>query len=298
MMQRLALFAARGVGVDDAALLADRLLVRDRENERVGCCAECHRLVGNAPGRGEFGCSVRSPAIAPLLQPGDSTMNTSKTKTPKGRPPAIKPKNPGAFELQASTPEEKIRIGADLCTSGGINAALVHRYMPIEDVGVPAIHAAMVRQAEALLTDGDRIHQAEAMLLNQAVALQAMFIDLASRAKLQTHRDYVQTLTGLALRAQTNCTQTLKTLGELRSTRQAVFAKQANIAHGHQQVNNGQQPVTVEKPLSGAHEGPFMQNELLEANDGKWLDTGATGSASGADSNMETVGTVDRSDHT
>ena len=170
--------------------------------------------------------------------------------------------------------------------------------MPIDAVGVPAIHAAMVRQSEALLTDGDRIHQAEAMLLNQAVALQAMFIDLASRAKLQTHRDYIQTLTGLALRAQTNCTQTLKTLGELRSPRQAVFAKQANIAHGHQQVNNSNQTVTSQTTRTGTQECPIEQNQLLEQDHGKWLDTGAACKASGVDSHMEAVGTVDRAKNT
>jgi hypothetical protein len=212
---------------------------------------------------------------------------------------AAKPRNPGAFELVAKSPEEQTRKGAELCTTGGINAVLVHRYLPIDGVGVPAIHAAMARQSEALLTDGDRIHQAEAMLLNQAVALQAMFIDLASRAKLQNNREWIQTMTGLALRAQTNCTQTLKTLGELRNPRQAVFARQANIANGHQQVNIGHQRAASENTLAGTHERAFVQNELLEeVNDGKWLDTGTTGTASGADSNMETVGAVDRSDHT
>lgn len=222
---------------------------------------------------------------------------TTKAKTPKGKPPAIKPRNPDAFRLQSATPEEQTRKGAELSTSGGVNATLVKTYMPIEGIGAGDIHEAMVRQAEALQSDGDRIHQAEAMLLSQAVALQAMFIDLASRAKLQTHRDYIQTLTGLALRAQTNCTQTLKTLGELRSPRQAVFAKQANIAHGHQQVNNGQKPVTSPTTLTGAHEGPVEQNRLLEQDHGKWMDTGATGASGRTDSHMEAVESVNRANN-
>jgi hypothetical protein len=191
-------------------------------------------------------------------------MTTSRTKTPKGRPPAIKLKNPGALNLRARTQEEKTRKGADLCTTGGIDAALVHRYMPIDGVGVPALHVAIDRQADALVTEGDRILQAEAMLLNQAVALQAMFVDLASRAKLQNNREWIQTMTALALRSQTNCTQTLKVLGELRNPRQAaVFARQANIAHGHQQVNNGQQAGNAQPTGSGVCEGAFVPNELL-----------------------------------
>lgn len=222
---------------------------------------------------------------------------TTKAKTPKGKPPAIKPRNPDAFRLTAATPEEQTRKGAELSTSGGMNAMLVRAYMPIEGIGAGDIHEAMERQSEALQSDGDRIHQAEAMLLNQAAALQAMFIDLASRAKAQNNREWIQTMTGLALRAQTNCTQTLKTLGELRSPRQAVFAKQANIAHGHQQVNNGHQPVTSEKSLTGTQDAAVVQNQLLEDDHGKWLDTGAASASGRIDSNLEAVGAVNRANN-
>ena len=220
-------------------------------------------------------------------------MTTRKAKTP-----ATKARNPDAFRLTAATPEEQTRKGAELSTSGGVNAMLVKAYLPIDGIGAADIHEAMARQSEGLQSDGDRIHQAEAMLLNQAAALQAMFIDLASRAKLQNNREWLQTMTGLALRAQTNCTQTLKTLGELRNPRQAVFAKQANIAHGHQQVNNGQQVATSQRSRTGAHECPTEQNQLLEQDHGKWLDTGAAGTTGRADSHLEAVGTVNRANNT
>ncbi|HRK40241.1 MAG TPA: hypothetical protein PK347_17850 [Burkholderiaceae bacterium] len=61
MAERLALFADRGVGVQDAEKLADRLLVRDREGDNRVACAECHRLVGNAPGR--WRCGDRAPIL-------------------------------------------------------------------------------------------------------------------------------------------------------------------------------------------------------------------------------------------
>lgn len=214
-------------------------------------------------------------------------MTASKTKPAKQR-------NPNAFEMRASTPEEQARSGADLVTSGGLNAMVVHNYLPIEGVGVTPVHDAMVRQAAELATDGERIHQAEAMLLNQAVALQAMFVDLANRAKSQTNREWLQTMAGLALRAQTNCTQTLKTSGELRIPRQAVFARQANFAHGSQQVINAQQAVTNQTTRTGAHESPIEQNKLLEHDHGQWLDTGAARTSGGADSHLEAVGEVHR----
>jgi hypothetical protein len=220
-------------------------------------------------------------------------MTDKKTKTP-----AIKPRNPDAFRLTATTPEEQTRKGAELSTSGGMNAMLVRTYMPIDGIGAADIHEAMVRQTEALQSDGDRIHQAEAMLLNQAAALQSMFINLASRAKEQNHREWIQTLTGLALRAQTNCTQTLKTLGELRNPKQAVFARQANIAHGHQQVNNGQQAVPNQTTRTGTQDGPIEQNQLLEKDHGQWLDTGAASASGRIDSHMEAVESVNRASHT
>lgn len=226
-------------------------------------------------------------------------MTNRKNSPTKTSTPVTKPRNPAAFEVKANTPEEQAIKGAELSTMGGLNAALVHAYLPIDAVGVPAIHAAMERQSAALLTDGDRIHQAEAMLLNQAAALQAMFIDLASRAKLQNNREWIQTMTGLALRAQTNCTQTLKALGELRSPRQAVFARQANIAHGHQQVNNNsQQAVSSENTRTGTQDGAIAQNQLLEQDHGKWLDTGVASTSGRIDSHMEAVGDVHRADNT
>lgn len=221
-------------------------------------------------------------------------MTTSKTKPTKGKQPTTQPRNPNAFEMRASTLEEQARKGAEVVTSGGLNAMVVHNYLPIDGVGVTPVHDAMVSQSDAIKADGERIHQAEAMLLNQAVALQAMFVDLANRAKSQTNREWLQTMTGLALRAQTNCTQTLKTLGELRNPRQAVFARQANFAHGHQQVNNGQQAVTHQPTPSGAHESPIEPNKLLEKDHGQWLDTGAARTSGCIDSHMEAVDAVHR----
>jgi len=56
---RLALFDARGLGVDVATRLVDKLLTRDREGDRRGVCAECRQLVGNGPGR--WRCADQSP---------------------------------------------------------------------------------------------------------------------------------------------------------------------------------------------------------------------------------------------
>jgi len=119
----------------------------------------------------------------------------------------------------------------------------------------------------------------ESMLMNQAVALQSIFVDLALRAKGQTGLPQLQTLTGLALKAQSGCRATLQALGELKYPRQATFVKQANIAHGPQQINNASTQAGAD---SHAREIKPQQNELLEdARHGSTqLDTRATATRS------------------
>ena len=106
---------------------------------------------------------------------------------------------------------------------------------------------------------------AENMLMSQAVGLQAIFTSLATRAISCRGTEQMQVMLGLALRAQSGSRATLQALGELKNPRHATFVKQANIAHGPQQVNNGaaitrtQEEISVStNKLSGA------THELLE----------------------------------
>ena len=65
-----------------------------------------------------------------------------------------------------------------------------------------------------------------------------------------------------------------------------VTARQANIAHGHQQMNNGEPTRTREVQSE--------QSKLLEQTNGERLDTGAAGQAVGSDPAMATVGAIHR----
>lgn len=146
----------------------------------------------------------------------------------------------------------------------------------------------MREQAKAV--NGGDLSQAEAMLINQAQALQAIFTNFAERAQSQTGVAQIQTMLGLALKAQNQCRATLQTLVDVKYPRQATFIKQANIAN-QQQVNNGTPP--PDKNTS-REEKTIPSNELLEDQHGKRMDTGKTGTASGADSQLETVGAIHR----
>ncbi len=71
----------------------------------------------------------------------------------------------------------------------------------------------------------------------------------------------------LALRAQAQSRATVQTLAEMKMP--TVFARQANIANGHQQVNN---VMGGEPARAGALEA--APTKLLEAPDGERLDPG------------------------
>jgi hypothetical protein len=65
-----------------------------------------------------------------------------------------------------------------------------------------------------------------------------------------------------------------------------LFAKQANIAAGPQQVNNG-----IPAP-SHAREIEKEQSRLLEAHHEERLDTAAAGATVGADPQLATLGEI------
>jgi len=102
----------------------------------------------------------------------------------------------------------------------------------------------------------------------------------------------------MALKAQAQCTQTLRVLGELKAPKSVSFIKQQNNAAGPQQVNNG--PVTQGTRAHESEDGQKQTSELLtderEAQDAATLDSGATSRAGRKDPTVETMGAVDGTD--
>ncbi len=124
--------------------------------------------------------------------------------------------------------------------------------------------------------------------MNQATALQSLFARLAERSMSCDHIPGFEANMRMALRAQSQCRATLETLATIKNP-PIVFAKQANIANGPQQVNNG-----VSANVATREEKPIQSNELLEQEHGKRLDSGTSGAASCANPHMDTVGKVYR----
>ena len=197
--------------------------------------------------------------------------------------------NPDALPVSKSlrVTSEDITNMAQLCAGAALPATtVVNAYFDsaaeIEDIFMT------LRSQAAAIQQGD-MTQVEAMLINQAVALQSMFSDLAVRAKKQKSFEGVQCLSQLALRAQAGCRATLQTLGEIKNPRQVAFVKQTNIAQT-QQVNNG-----MPSPAP-ARKVEVMPNEVLveEQHGSTKMDARATKTSGDVDTDLVTMDAVDR----
>lgn len=150
----------------------------------------------------------------------------------------------------------------------------------------------VVERGEAILAGDMRL--SEMTLIAQAQVLDGIFNLMAQRAlqnvgsSLETTERYMK----LAMKAQSQCRATLETLSEVKNPRVAVFANQANVTSGPQQVNNGT-PSPAPAPAQAQdhnQKNETSRNELLEHEDGKRLDTRAPSKAGRTNQAVETVG--------
>ncbi len=148
---------------------------------------------------------------------------------------------------------------------------------------------ALTAQTKAV-TDGD-LGRGEAMLTAQAHTLDAVFNNLARRAINAEYMDNLDRYLKLALRAQSQCRATWETLATMKNPPMMGYVRQANIAHGHQQVNNAAS--TASDP-SRPRENADLQSKLLEENSGERLDIGATCASGRANPAMAPLGKGDR----
>lgn len=147
-------------------------------------------------------------------------------------------------------------------------------------------------QAKAMALQGGDLRQIEEMLMHQAIALQAMFTDMACRAKNQSALASTQVLTQLALRAQSCSRATLQTLVELKNPRQVAFVQQANLAN-NQQVSNVVVPPSRAQATTTAPSKLIVED--LALNGSSSMDTGAAKAASRIDQDVAPLAELNRS---
>jgi hypothetical protein len=148
---------------------------------------------------------------------------------------------------------------------------------------------ALVAQVTEVLS-GD-LGIAERTLVAQANTLDAIFNELARRSGLNMgeYMDASERYMRLALKAQSQCRATLETLAAIKNP-PVIYAKQANVTSGPQQINNG-----IAAP-SQAGKNEIEPNKLLEARHGNYVDGGTADATSGIDSQMATLGEIDRAE--
>jgi len=193
----------------------------------------------------------------------------------------------------AASKEERPRKLADvsLLPELGAGTTLLH-FQPLtnDELDINQLIAAL--QEQAAQAEGNKFARGERMLAMQAHTLDALFNKLAQRAatNMGTYTQTAELYLRLALKAQSQCRTTIEALAEIKNPRPVAFVRQANIANGPQQVNNGSATSTRAR-ASGNGSQP---NKLWEAKDGERVDTRKARKAGDANTELETVGAGNR----
>lgn len=212
----------------------------------------------------------------------------------KGKPKATSVKrDPNTHVADAKPNEEQAVSLARAVLRPSVQGAMTIREYSkkYRDLDLTGLVGELSDQAKAV-NDGN-LKRAEGMLMVQAHTLDAIFNNLAERAINAEYMDNLDRYLRLALKAQSQCRATLETLAALKNPASVAFVRQANIANGPQQVNNG-----VTANASRAWISENQPNKVLEHQHGERLDIGTTGATGGTDSPLETVGTVVRPENT
>ena len=153
--------------------------------------------------------------------------------------------------------------------------------------------SALLEQVESV--NKGNLSGAERTLVSQANTLDAIFNEMARRAALNMdeYPGVADVYLRLGLKAQSQCRATLETLVMIKSP-PVIFARQANVTTGPQQINNGTAPPPPTLALAGKTEIPQIQ--LSEVDHELPQDTRAPCLAGRDNPPLEALGTVDRTD--
>ncbi|CAE6700488.1 hypothetical protein R69927_03269 [Paraburkholderia domus] len=217
-----------------------------------------------------------------------ATRRPVKAAKQAANPPTAKG-NPDRLEITDPRFVDPVKRGAMLASSPLVRGAVASlKYSEVifgADTDLTAYLAELRARADAV--QRGRMKGLETMLVTQANTLDMMFNHLARKAAFSEYLNQMQAHLSLALKAQAQCRATVEAIAEIRNPRPVAFVKQANIANGPQQVNNGSAP-----PQSRAHaeESTKPTNELLTDDHGTTLDRGTEGQAGRGNPALETVG--------
>ena len=219
---------------------------------------------------------------------------TKKHEAPESTLPAQRLNRKEVPCINGATSEETALNFANLMISPELASFRVitkrERQELIEQLDTPALIEAL-RQQTTAVHKGD-LRAAEAMLMNQAIALQSLFVKMTEIGLQADLLRQQETALRLALKAQSQCRATLETLANIKNP-PFVYAKQANVTSGPQQINNG-----LPTSPTGTRKTKFQKNKLKELNHDQqqWLDTGAPSAAGGTYPRAKTLAAVHRAE--
>lgn len=194
-----------------------------------------------------------------------------------------------AMSKNKPKPEPRSKDLAKLTTYPEVNAAkTLMKFANDDSLDIVAMTSALAEQTRAIRSGN--IESMESMLAAHAYTLDVMFQHLACRAKRNMDGNCFnagQAYLKMAFRAQAQAARTIQTLGELKHPRAVAYVAQANIANGHQQINNGR-----------AVENQNFQNKLIDGESHELpMDARTTKTASRADQALEAVESINRADN-
>lgn len=198
---------------------------------------------GSAPGR-STGRSVAAPSGTPTRTPANALPPYAPSKVfplhvLEGATKAEQTKQVTRDLTAPETAAVRVMVAAEGASAFG------------EMLDTPGALAEL-RRVSKCTAEGDLSH-AEAMLISQAQAMQTLSVRLIERGLGQSGLPQFEAFMRLGLRAQAQSRQALETLAVLKQG-PAVFARQANVAHGPQQVVNG--PASAPPPCAAAKQKP------------------------------------------
>lgn len=169
------------------------------------------------------------------------------------------------FKIMAKPGDSKDELLAKTLLMTELHAATTILALEPLEVDLNHVVAETVGQTQAV-NNGD-MRRAEAILVSQAHTLDLLFNNLTRRSivNMGQYLEAAERYMRLALKTQTQCRATLETLANIKNP-PVVYARQANITNGPQQVNNGVAP---------AREIDNEQNKLSEVENELSPNTGA-----------------------
>lgn len=216
-------------------------------------------------------------------------------KKPKTVMPAVKaPINRKAVNVVSTTTEGRYKAIAETLTRPEIGAAAIIEAWSPDTHDVNDLAAELAGQVKAV--NRGELQRTEGILISQAQALDAIFVNLMRRSMNQTTMTQWEAYMRMGMKAQSQCRATLQVLAEIKNPRPVAFVKQANINNGgQQQVNNGMAADAIPSPAP-AWKSESEQTKLLEGMTygSTYMDAGTATATSRGDKALEPVGAINR----